>query len=176
MTNNFICCEQFASNFAMRSPFGKIVSLGYYDGTTSGVAQCSHCLRSYRYELVAWDSGLDIRVYSLADLAKESFEAIIRLLSDIKSPTWPFWSPFLTAVSVRRRKKIFTAINNELAKADPPALAIASYQLDREILGGKSLTDIALEKVLKCSVYPDMRDWDFWRTYMELDSQQEFND
>jgi hypothetical protein len=83
-TDDSVCCQQLLTKSAMRSPFGRIISLGFYDGTTSGVAQCSHCSRFYKYELVAWDSSQDLRIYSLAALPQESFEALLKLLSGVE--------------------------------------------------------------------------------------------
>jgi hypothetical protein len=172
MIKDFNCCQQLLPDSARNSPFGRIISLGFYDGTTSGVAQCSHCLKSYRYELVAWDSGQDIRVYSIASLPSESFDALVKLLSATQSAVWPFWSPVFPPDSASA-STLSTAIDSELAKADLPALVIASRRLDIEILASKDLTNSARIKLPKGRNYPNMHDWDFWRAYLMVDSLPE---
>jgi len=167
-TSDPVCCQQLSPDSPRRSPFGRILSLGFYDGTTSGVAQCLDCSKAYRYELVAWDSGQDTRVYSLAALPSESFDALVSVLSAVGSPTWPFWSPILPSDSA-----LNAAIDAELAKAEPPARVIASRQLDKEILASKDLTDSARAKLPQSRDYPDIHDWDFWRAYLAVESLPE---
>jgi hypothetical protein len=171
-TNDNICCQEFSPDSAMRSPFGKIISLGFYDGTTSGVAQCSHCFKAYRYELVAWDSGQDTRIYSLANLPQEAFDAMVGLLSGIKGPTWPFWEPNLPSDSTEGRA-MNAAIDTQLAKAESPARVIASRQLDKEILASREITLAARVKLPVARNYSNMKDWEFWRTYLAVDSLPE---
>jgi hypothetical protein len=167
--NELICCQHLQTKSAMRSPFGRIISLGFYDGTTSGIAQCSHCSRFYKYELVAWDSNQDVRIYSLADVPQESFDALVRLLSVVKGPTWPFWVPILPSDSGPEVGVLKRAIDSELAKAEPPGQVIVSRHLDREILASKELSDEARVKLPKSINYPDMGDWGFWQAYLALD-------
>ncbi len=164
-----VCCQQLSTDSPMRSPFGKVLSLGFYDGTTSGVAQCSFCLESYRYELVAWDSGQDTRIYSMAPLPFESFEALVRLMSVIGNPTWPLWSPILPSASAPDQSLLVTRIDVELAKAQQPTHVIASRKLEKEILAGKEITNSGRERLPKGQAYPGIEHWDFWRTYLAID-------
>lgn len=167
-TNGPTCCQHLLRDSRANSPFGRIVSLGFYDGTTSGVARCSHCSKSYRYELIAWDSGQDLRVYSLSALPQGSFDALVGLLSSSTSPRWPLWSPVLQSDPAAKG-----AIDAELAKAEPPSCAIASLQLDKEILATKELTALARSRLPTGKGYPDVKDWEFWRRYLALESQPE---
>jgi len=168
-----ICCQDLPLNSAVRSPFGKIISLGFYDGTTSGVAQCSRCSRSYRYELVAWDSGQDLRIYSLASLPQRSFDALVRLLSGATSPTWPIWMPELPSDPAREVTELSRAIDAELAEANPPDRVVASRHIDKEILASRNLTEAARVKLPTGGEYPNMLGWDYWCEYLAMDSLPE---
>jgi hypothetical protein len=66
-------------------------------------------------------------------------------------------------------------IDMELAKADAPVLVIASRQLEKEILRSKTISSSAQEKLPKNRDYPSIRDWQFWRAYLELDSLSELS-
>jgi hypothetical protein len=102
-------------------------------------------------------------------LPQESFDGLVRLLSGVKGPTWPFWVPILPSDSAHDTGALNAAIDGELAKAEPPARVIVSRQLEREILASKDLTSTARVKLPKGKDYPDMSDWDFWRAYLGVD-------
>jgi hypothetical protein len=172
-TDDSVCCQQLLTKSAMRSPFGRIISLGFYDGTTSGVAQCLHCSRFYKYELVAWDSSQDLRIYSLAALPQESFEALLKLLSGVERPTSPIWIPILPSDSSQDMSVLKRSIDAELAKAEPPSHVIASRHLDQEILARKEISDAARIKLPKSQDYPGKADWEFWQAYLAVDSLPE---
>jgi hypothetical protein len=162
------CCEHLLRTSPVRSPFARVVSLGFYDGTTSGVAQCSQCSRSYRYELVAWDSGQDLRVFSLAILPQKSFNEVVKLLSGATGPTWPFWSPALPSDPT-----VSAALDVELANAETPSCVVVARQMDMELLSGRNLTDDARTKLPAHKGYPDAEGWGFWQTYLGIDSLKE---
>jgi hypothetical protein len=65
----------------MPSPFKKVIALGYYDGATSGLAQCGNCAMAYRFELIAWDLSQENRAYSLAEIDSQVFDSIVHTLS-----------------------------------------------------------------------------------------------
>lgn len=76
--------------------FARVISLGFYDGTTSGLAQVldsSGDVAWCRYELVAWDDGQDTRVFCLGSIQEEAFESAQVLLSETEEPSWPVWFP-----------------------------------------------------------------------------------
>jgi hypothetical protein len=160
-------CRELAADSPVRSPFDKVLSLGFYDGTTSGAAQCSHCAAAYRYELVAWDSGQDVKIYSIAALPIDSFETLVTLVSAGGEPNWPLWLPKL-AGSDSDQKRLLVAIQEELDKAEKPKCVVASRNFEKEVLKGKELTEVARTKLPRDQVYPDPQSWDFWRAYLEI--------
>jgi hypothetical protein len=56
------CCKSLRSGDA--SPF-EIVTLGWYDGPKSGMASCRSCGLAYNFEMLAWDSEQENRIYGL---------------------------------------------------------------------------------------------------------------
>jgi hypothetical protein len=164
-TGGWICCQPLPASFPVKPPFGRFVSLGYYDGTTSGVAQCSDCSSTFRYELAAWDSRQNIRVYSIASLPRNSFDTVVKLLSAVDEPRWPFWYPKLSS----EPSPLNVAIDAELSRVERPTYAVAAEHLEREILAGKEITATGLASLPKDQDFPNLADWDFWRAYLELD-------
>jgi hypothetical protein len=70
----------------------RLISLGFYDGTTSGLIELEPGA-VFRYDVVAWDSGQDQRVYCLARMPARAFADLIELLSPSEAPRWPQWFP-----------------------------------------------------------------------------------
>jgi len=163
-----ICCSPLPTSFPVPSPFGRFLSLGYYDGSISGVAQCSQCLSWFRYDVVAWDAGQDVRVFSIARLPLDSLEAIVNALSTVDPPRWPIWAPKLSSLTPSETSSLSVAIREELSKSARPTHVLAAYHIDKEILGAKELTDDALHRPLRTTFYPTEADWAFWRKYLGI--------
>ena len=168
-TKRWICCEPPPTRFPADPPFGRFVALGYYDGTTSGIAQCSACSSAFRYELAAWDSAQNVRVYSIAELPQDAFDTVVRLLSAIDKPRWPWWDPNFSSLTASELSSLNTAIDTELSEAELPTYAVAAKHLDREILAAREITATGLALLPKDQDFPNPADWDFWRTYLALD-------
>ena len=64
-----------------RAPFGKILSLGWYDGTTSGLVQCSQCSAVFKYDIVDWDSDQDQRIFAFSPIEPQEFDGIVESVS-----------------------------------------------------------------------------------------------
>src|SRR5258708_24525385 len=71
----------------------RIISLGYYDGTTSGLLAVAGAPNTYKYDMVSWDDQQDRRVYCIALLPSDAFERAIGILRELGEPKWPFWNP-----------------------------------------------------------------------------------
>ncbi len=168
-TTGWICCQPLLVNFPMDSPFGRFLSLSYYDGATSGVSECSKCSSLFRYELVAWDSGQNMRIYSIASLPLASFQAIVKLLTAFEEPVWPFWFPQLSSLTGSEKSSLSAAIDGELSTAKLPTHVVAAERLNKGILAARELSATALGMLPKDHDFPSLADWDFWRTYLALD-------
>ena len=96
MSNVRVCCSKLATFPGAKSPFSKLVALGYYDGPTAGVLQCEVCGTAYRFEMLDidpdWDEGLDVRIFILSQLYPGVFEALIEICENFFGiPDWPVW-------------------------------------------------------------------------------------
>ena len=88
-----LCCTAMFAGRNLPSPFGRLVALDYYDGPTSGIAQCRKCARCYSFELAAWDSGQDVRAFAFTNTPAHEFEEIIAACRPLGEPSWPVWVP-----------------------------------------------------------------------------------
>jgi hypothetical protein len=70
----------------------RLISLGFYDGTTSGLIELEIGI-VFRYDVVSWDDHEDRRVYCLARIPVPAFAELIKLLSSSETPRWPQWFP-----------------------------------------------------------------------------------
>ena len=66
------CCQAIRSRAA--SPF-QIVQLGYYDGTTEGLARCKVCGRAYAFDVIV-QSDEGARLYGFARITVAHYEAM----------------------------------------------------------------------------------------------------
>ncbi len=70
----------------------RLISLGFYDGTTSGLIEFEPGA-VFRYDVVGWDDGQDQRIYCLARMPARAFADVVELLSPSEAPHWPQWFP-----------------------------------------------------------------------------------
>jgi hypothetical protein len=91
------CCQQLPSPPGSRSPFSRILALGFYDGPTAGILQCGTCGAVYRFDMLDWDDNQEVRVFRLAALPPGSLEEAIRVFEKAGPPRWPVWIPMRSA-------------------------------------------------------------------------------
>jgi hypothetical protein len=150
------------------SPFDRILCLGYYDGPTSGLAKCAESQKAYRFELVAWDSGFENRIYSLAETDLEVFDSVVQMLTRLEEPRWPFWTPRWRFGSSSEESRASSGIDQALAKIPAASLLIATDRLDESILACRDLESAVRDRIPKEGTLPDPKDWWFWREYLGL--------
>ena len=85
------CCSQFQASWDGDSPFLENIVLGYYDDPTTGLVRCHQCGQDYKYDLLAWDSGQDSRLFALGRPPSGSFDRIAKLLAIAGPPGYPDW-------------------------------------------------------------------------------------
>jgi hypothetical protein len=108
-----ICCLSVSGRRDLPSPFQRLIALGYYDGPTSGLAECARCRKSYRLELVAWDTSQDVRVFATATFEMERFERVIRACARQEEPNWPVWVPNLSLLPLEARAELDGLLSEE---------------------------------------------------------------
>lgn len=150
------------------SPFDRILCLGYYDGPTSGLAKCAESQKAYRFELVAWDSSFENRIYSLAETDVEVFDLVVQILTRLEEPRWPFWTPRWQFGSSLEESRTSSGIDQALVKIPAASLLIATDHLDKSILACRALESAVRDRIPKEGTLPDPKEWRFWREYLGM--------
>jgi len=160
--------EQYPSvsrELAMASPFGRLVSLGYYDGTTSGLVQCADCDKSFHYRILAWDKQQDTRVYSLAETRNEVFDRVVAVLAPVDQPTWPSWFPALATLSETELAALSNQVDTILTPGNLPSYVIAAKSPQHSIL---AIRRISKSDPPTYPAFPAVSDWHHWSKYLGI--------
>ena len=112
----------------------RLLSLGYHDGTTNGLVKFDKSGLAFRYDLVAWDSGEEWRVFCLSPLASNDFEVAVQALSDLGDPKWPCWFPIWEFSSEAKKNDAEAAVEATLNRCGRYQFAILSRDLCTSIL------------------------------------------
>ena len=107
----------------------RLISLGYYDGTTNGLLSFEQSGLAFRYELVSWDSGEDWRVFCLSPLIQSDFGAAVQVLSVLGEPRWPCWFPHWEFTSDAQKLDVEQALEAILNRSGPYRMAVLSRDL-----------------------------------------------
>lgn len=148
------------------SPFGRIIALGYYDGPTSGVVQCSVCSSAYKYEIVAWDDNQDLRIYVLAPLREELFVDFVKTLSELEAPKWPVWVPRWGSASKKRDKAINSSLETLLGSASKEEYVLSTEDLSKRIIAAKCLDEESLRRIPFAKNWSDPENRAYWLSYL----------
>jgi hypothetical protein len=71
------CCQKEWSQVD-KLPFEYPVTLGWYDGYLSGIAQCIVCKNIYYFELLTWDNETqDDRIFVFYEIKNSTIEQLI---------------------------------------------------------------------------------------------------
>jgi hypothetical protein len=81
---------------------------------------------AYRFELIAWDSNQENRIYSLAEMEPQVFDSIVHMLSLIEVPRWSYWIPRWQFKSPEEEKRNRDAVELDLQKASIAKLVIVA--------------------------------------------------
>jgi hypothetical protein len=135
--------EDLFSSDLVRSFAGprRLISLDYYDGTTSGLIRLDEAATDYRYDLVAWDSNQDIRVFCLSSLAPFAFDKAVEVISILGKPSWPCWYPLWKFTSQQEREATERRLNAIVGdQSGPYAVAVLCADLCGEITRAMTLS------------------------------------
>jgi hypothetical protein len=164
-----ICCEITGVALPSKIPFGKILSFGWYDGTTSGMVQCSGCSAAFKYDIVDWDSDQDRRIFALSPIESDKFDQIVRILGGDAQAKWPFWVPRWEFDSKEERKRIEKEVDEHLATARRPEFLIVSDRNLSMMFGMRRLTGPARDRLPSSfDGLPITNDFAYWRDYIGL--------
>jgi len=151
-----------------RSFFDKVISLDWYDGTTSGVVTCSQFMSAFRFDILAWGPYQDTRIFAISPLAVEDFEQIVRLYGDIEVPVWPYWYPKWPTGSPGE-ELLRTGIDGHLANAKGPEFVVASDSMFETLLAAKRLDASSREQLPgEFDGIPFRDNFDYWKEFLRL--------
>ena len=144
MSNVRVCCSKLATFPGAKSPFSKLVVLGYYDGPITGVLQCEVCGTAYRFELLDidpdWDEGLDVKIFILSQLPPKSFEKLIEVCENCFGiPRWPVWVLIWNVGSEAKRNKTAKKIQEIEHRVANGQIIVATLDLSKEIIVAKEM-------------------------------------
>ena len=150
------------------SSFAKVVCLGYYDGPTMGLALSTKPETAYRFEIAAWDSHCENRVYALAETHLSTFDSLVQILEQIEPPRWPVWVPRWQFDSAEQENQVSKQVDKVLAEIPPSDCVIATDELDKRILACRELGVDAIRHLPKSGALPNAGEWSFWQEYLGL--------
>ena len=160
------CCADLLGQRGVVSPFSKIIAFGYYDGPTSGVAQCSECSSAYRFDIVGWDERQDVRVYMLAPLSKGVFMEIVNILSESDLPKWPVWVPRWDFASRKNEALTNAKIEGLLSSAGTGKYVLSTEDISRRILAVKPFRETDRKRTKLHGDMPDPSNSFYWLSYL----------
>jgi hypothetical protein len=156
----------------IESCFDKVISIGWYDGTTSGVALASRHLSAFRFDLVDWGPGQDLRIFALSPFSVSDFEEVASLHSRLETPKWPVWYPRWPS-EVAMQRCMGLELDAILQRASSPEYVLASESDFKTILAMEPLT-LESRALLppEFDVYPN-GGFDHWQKYLRLSEKHE---
>lgn len=134
-----VCCQIAFSEQPQPSPFERVISLGFFDGTTSGIAECSICARAHRYGLVAWDEDQQWRAFAFGELQRGVFPDVIAACSSLGTPRWPIWVPLFTGIDSADRASIVESIDRAAGHDTGIDRLLVAERIEREIIASWSV-------------------------------------
>lgn len=147
--------------------FNNVISIGWYDGTVSGLALDSLHSLAFRFDLLDWGWGQEVRVFALSPLAVTDFEEAVKLYDKSETPNWPIWYPCWPSAPLEQ-ESMGRELDAILARAARPEYAFASQSRFETILAAKLLTEPA--RGFLPTEFDDQPngDFDYWQKYLEL--------
>ncbi|MCU1285621.1 MAG: hypothetical protein JWO13_1971 [Acidobacteriales bacterium] len=154
-------------------PFLKLLSLGYYDGTTKGIVQSGE--RFFLYEVVAWNGDVeddDIRIFLVAETDRLTFDSITEAFAQFGTPKWPQWQPNVALKSFEQWREFESGIESLLPKKPRWQWVIAARTIFVEVLACRRITEAARALVPEGLSFPPGTDYNFWFDFLDQGSSK----
>ena len=127
---------------ATTSFFDRILTIDWYDGFTSGAVLREWSQTAYRFDLITWGPGQDMRVFALSRIDISAFNEVVQLWSQLELPTWPVWH-----IPWRKMSEDLSKWNRELdsilANAAEPEFALETDSMFQTISAIRAISDSA---------------------------------
>jgi hypothetical protein len=158
------CCRELEKG-NVGSPFAKCIVVDYYDGATDGICSCAICKSSFRFRVIAWDEGQNIRVFAFYRAKTGVFERVEELLSNNQQPRYPEWLVDWRSLPDATQKTcdaILDAILTDKAEADFIAIgtSITGRLIAREV---RAVDRVGADQIVKSGRMDSIENW---RSYL----------
>jgi len=162
-----LCCPAATSGKPPYSVFERVLSLGWYDGTTSGLARCANCSSVFKYDIVDWDADQEQRIFALSRIDPAEFDCVVDILSASEKPHWPFWNPRWPIEPPELTERIKKEVDTYMSRANQPEYLIASDRKLAKIFAMRQLSESFRRKLPKdFDGLPITNDFSSWMNYL----------
>lgn len=146
--------------------FDKVLTLGWYDGITSGLANNPAKSYACRFDLLIWSPRQDRRIFALSRLNEADFSKASSLVSKIESPKWPRWV-LRWPSNEREAKSLDDDLKLVLIQASKPDFVLESDSMFEEIFAVKPLSAPASELLAdRFDGEPYLDNYEYWHQYL----------
>jgi hypothetical protein len=150
--------------------FDRILTLGWYDGITSGLVCSPAAASAFRFDLLAWGPYQERRVFALSLIPVAVFEKAVRLLSRFEQPVWPRWDAVARWPSAPdEAAKLNRQLDGIIEADERPELVTETDSMFETMYAAKRVSGVALDLLpSRFDAYPSLDNFDFWHQYLDL--------
>ena len=159
--------SQISFPVRIESIFQKVISLGWYDGTTGGLALDSLERSAFRFDLLDWDPCQELRIFAMSPIAVPEFDKAVKLLSRSSAPKWPIWYSGWPS-DIAEQVRLGSELDAILLQASSPEFAFASQSRFETILAAKRLTQPSRAFLPATFEAYGSGDFEYWQEFLEL--------
>jgi hypothetical protein len=150
---------------ATTSVFDRILTIDWYDGFTSGAVYRAVDTLAFRFDLIVWGPGQNMRVFALSRIPTSGFEKVIQLWSQLELPQQPFWN-----IPWQQMVDDLSGWNHKLdailADAGSPEVAIETDALFKTLIGARAITAFAPALPERFEAYRSLDNYEEWHRYL----------
>jgi hypothetical protein len=148
------------------SVFDRVMTLGWYDGVASGLAQRFLAPVPFKFDLLAWGPGQERRIFAFSPLELGAFEKAVGLMSQLEPPKWPRWDFPWKSDSVEMNR-LSRELDEILKDAGRPEFVVEADSMFETLFATKHLSADCL-KLLPDSFEgdPHLDNFDYWHRYV----------
>jgi hypothetical protein len=150
--------------------FERILELGWYDGITGGLVCGPSGSFAFKFDILAWGSGQNQRIFALSPISIAIFDEVGSLLSGLEEPKWPRWFPRCPSDPVESERNSIE-LDRLLADTERPLFVIETESLFKTIYGVRELSGDCFNLIPdQFDGYPHLDNYDYWHSYLGLSS------
>ncbi len=161
---------QFPLPSPTESVFDRILTLGWYDGITSGLLCASARSSVFRFDILAWSPDQDQRIFALSPMSIAVFDEVVGILTSFELPKWPRWDCVgAWPRDMERAIQLSADLDQILAIAEKPTSVIETESMFETIFASRRLPESTIGLIPDhFEAYPHLDNYDYWRQYLGL--------